>query len=171
MMRAITFLTDATSTVLGYLAGGLLAAIVVIQIAEILARNILGISLPFTWEYAAYFHICAIFLAAAFTLRCGGHVRVTLFQTAAPRAFELLSTLVGLAISAYLSWALVRFALNYGATGRTSGTVNDVPLVYPAGVVAFGACMLTLQLALRLVQVLTRAPVEVELHAPSLSAE
>jgi len=171
MMRTITLLTDAVSAWLGYLAGALLAAIVVIQIAEILARNLLGISLPFTWEVAAYFHICAIFLAAAATLRCGGHVRVTLIQSAAPRAFELLSTTVGLAISAYLSWALLRFALNLGATGRTSGTVNDVPLVYPTGVVAFGACVLTLQLLLRLAHALTRAAVEIEPHAPSLSAE
>jgi len=170
MLRTLTRLADAASATLGYLAGGLLAAIVVIQIAEILARNLLGVSLPFTWEVAAYFHICAIFLAAAFTLRSGGHVRVSLLQSAMPRAFELLSTTVGLAISAYLSLALVRFAVNYGVTGRTSGTVNDVALVYPAGVVAFGACMLTLQLLLRLAQALARLPVETE-QAASLSAE
>jgi len=81
-----------------------------------------------------------------------------------------LSTATGLVISAYLSLALVRFAVNYGVTGRTSGTVNDVALVYPAGVVAFGACMLTLQLLLRLVQALVRLPVETE-QAASLSAE
>jgi len=171
MLRTLTRLADGASATLGYLAGGLLAAIVVIQIAEILARNLFGISLPFTWEYAAYFHICAIFLAAAFTLRSGGHVRVSLLASAAPRVFELLSTIVGLAISAYLSWALVCFAVGFAETGRTSGTVNDVPLVYPAGAVAFGACMLTLQLVLRLAQALTREPVETELHAPSLSAE
>jgi len=171
MLALLTRAADRASLILGGLAGALLAAIVVIQIAEILARNVLGVSLPFTWEYAAYFHICAIFLAAAFTLRSGGHVRVSLIQGIAPRTFEFVATLVGLVISAYLSWALVKFATNYGLTGRTSGTVNDVPLVYPAGVVAFGACVLTLQLALRLAQTLARQPVEAELHPPSLSAE
>jgi len=171
MLRRLTAAADACSTALGYLAGALLAGIVAIQIAEILARNLLGVSLSFTWEVAAYFHVCAIFLAAAFTLRTGGHVRVSLIQSAAPRVFELLATLLGLAISSYLSWALVRFAWNYGVTGRTSGTINDVPLVYPAAVVAFGACMLTLQLLLRLLQALAREPVEAARHPASATAE
>lgn len=171
MLRKISHAIDTFSMLLGYLAGALLLSIAIMQLAEIIARNFLGTSLPFVWEVGAYFHICAIFLAAAFTLRTGGHIRVTLIQQLSPRAFEILSTIVGLAISGYLSLALVRFAMNFAASGRTSGTVNDIPLVYPASAVAFGACLLTLQLVLRLVQTLCRQPVEIDWHQQSVSAE
>lgn len=171
MLRKISHAIDAFSMLLGYLAGGLLLSIAILQIAEIITRNFLGTSLPFVWEIGAYFHICAIFLAASFTLRTGGHIRITLIQQLSPRAFEVLSTLVGLAISGFLSLALVRFAVNYSVSGRTSGTVNDIALVYPAGVVAFGACLLTLQLALRLAQTLYRQPVEIDLAQQTVSAE
>lgn len=164
MWRAISNAVDGVSRILAYLSGAAILAIAVMQVAEIVLRNAAGISLRFVWEYASYLHIAAIFLGAAFTLRTGGHIRVTLARSLNPRAFEVIATLVGLAISSFLTMSLLQMAWSYAATGRTSGTINDVPLVYPASFVAFGAAMLTLQLILRLVHVCIGREPELSWH-------
>lgn len=153
---------DALSRAMAWVAGGMVLLIAVMQMAEIILRNLAGISLSFVWEIAAYMHIAAIFLGLSMTLRTGGHIQVTLMASAFPRLFQIVSTLGGLALSLFLSWALIRLAWSWGATGRTSGTVDNIPLVIPMAAVAFGAAMLSLQLLLRLVHVLlgTRAELD-----------
>ncbi|MCD1635172.1 TRAP transporter small permease [Martelella mediterranea] len=164
MWQAVNSLVDRFSRMLAYLSGAAILLIAVMQMAEIILRNFAGISLPFVWEYASYLHISAIFLGAAFTLRTGGHIRVTLVRGLNPRLFEIVATIIGLAISSYLTKALFGMAWGYGATGRTSGTINDVPLIIPAIFVSAGAAMLTVQLALRLVQAVIGNPLVVPWH-------
>lgn len=151
---------DAVSRATAWIAGGLIMLIACLQMLEIVLRNLAGISLSFVWEYAAYMHIAAIFLGLSMTLRTGGHIQVTLLSALLPRLFQLTSTLGGLALSGFLSYALIRQAWLWGATGRSSGTVDNVPLVIPMTVVAFGAAMLTLQLLLRLFHVLLQTRAE-----------
>lgn len=160
MWQSIYRSVDALSRAMAWVAGITILVIALMQMVEILVRNLAGISLTFVWEYAAYMHIAAIFMGLAFTLRTGGHIQVTLLATVAPRLFHYLSTVLGLAISAYLSVAMIRLCYNWGATWRTSGTVDNLPLVYPMIFVAFGASMLTLQLALRLVHLILGTQVE-----------
>ena len=151
---------DALSFLLGRIAGGAILLIAFLQVIEIFARNFAGVSLTFVWEYAAYMHIAAIFLGLAFTLRTGGHIQVTLLATVIPRFFNYLSTVVGLVISGFLSIGLIRLCWNWGITGRTSGTVDNLPLAIPMTFVAFGSAMLTLQLALRLIHLLMGTRIE-----------
>lgn len=151
MWQSIYRAVDALSRAMAYVAGFVILIIALMQVVEIALRNLVGISLTFVWEYAAYMHIAAIFLGLAFTLRTGGHIQVTLLAGAFPRLFDWLSSTVGLIISGYLSFAMIRLCYNWGSTGRTSGTVDNLPLVYPVIFVAFGASMLTLQLVFRLI--------------------
>lgn len=153
---------DAFSRFLAYFAGYSLLAIAIMQIVEIFVRNALNISLPFVWEFAGYMHIAAIFLAAAYTLRIGGHVQITAFKGLNPKLFDLVSSIIGLAVSLFLTWSFGKLALGYWASGRTSGTVSDVPLAYPFSVVVFGAALLSLQIALRIVHVLMNEKVELD---------
>lgn len=154
MWRIFYRTVDGISLALGWISGALVLFLALMIMAEIGLRNLADISLTFVWEIAAYAHITAIFLGLAFTLRSGGHIQVAILQRPLGRVFELVSTLGGLLISGYLSLALVRLALNWGATGRSSGTVDDIPLVYPMGCVAFGAVLLTVQLLLRLIHLM-----------------
>jgi TRAP-type C4-dicarboxylate transport system permease small subunit len=142
-------------------AGGLgFFAIVFMQLLELVLRNAFGISIPFVWEYAAYLNMAAIFLSAAYTLRTGGHIQVSLLKELGPKLFAYLSTLIGLLISLILSYALIRLANGYAMSGRTSGTVNDLPLIYPAAAMAFGASLLSLQLLFRLVHIVSGSKLE-----------
>lgn len=160
-MKRLLLCVDGVDWVCAHVAGFAILLIAAIQIVEILLRNILNVSLPFVWEYAAYFHIGAIFLAAAFALRTGGHIRVSLFARIMPRSLEVVATVLGLAISAFLSYALVMFAVGFGMSGRTSSTVNEVPLVWPAAVMAFGSVLFTLQLVLRVLRLATSQATEI----------
>jgi len=170
MLNKMTFFIDRFSRLLAYIAGTAILCIALMQLLELLLRNLFNISLPFVWEFASYLHMGAIFLAAAYTLRTGGHIRVTLLQRIHPRAFECMATSVALFISTFMSSAMVKFAWNYALNGRTSGTVNDVPLVYPAAFMAFGAVMLSVQLVLRLVICLHGKDVEIE-HQESIKKD
>lgn len=161
---------DRLSYGMAVIAGFAILVIAFMQMTEILLRNIFDVSLTFVWEYAAYMHIGAIFFGLAFTLRTGGHIQVTLLAKVLPKVFDYLSTLLGLAISGYLSMALVQLCWSWGTTGRSSGTVDDLPLVYPMLFVALGAVMLTVQLALRLIHLLLGTPTELA-WAVSPSAE
>jgi TRAP-type C4-dicarboxylate transport system permease small subunit len=171
MLNSLSRTADAVSRWLAYLSGGAIFLIAALQVLEIASRNLLDRSLSIVWEVGPYLHVAAIFLAAAYTLRTGGHIRVTLAQRLHPRAFELLATLVGTVVSLFLTAALVKFAWNYGVTGRTSGTTNNIALVWPAAAMAFGATMLSLQLVLRLALALRGRPVEVAAPHESLSAD
>lgn len=162
---------DSISRIMAWVSGGLIFLIAFLQTIEIIVRNLLDISLSFVWEYAAYMHIAAVFLGLSMTLRTGGHIQVTLLSSVAPRLFQITSTLGALAISAFLSTALIRLAWTWGSTGRTSGTIDNVPLVIPMTVVAVGATMLTVQLLLRLVHILLGTQAELVWSAGGPSAE
>jgi TRAP-type C4-dicarboxylate transport system permease small subunit len=154
-MKRLLVLSDRFNLVCGYLAGFAILLIAVMQIVEIASRNVLNYSLPFVWEYGAYMHAGAVFMAAAYTLRTGGHVRVAMLLNRAPKVFEIVATSLALLISILLTYSMIRFAIGFGVAGRTSSTINQVPLVWPTSFMALGATLLTLQLSLRLVLVAT----------------
>ena len=157
---------DALSRACGYVAAALVVGIAALILAEIFCRTAFNVSLSFAWEYAAYFFAVAIFLGAAYTLRTGGHVRVMLLsQNLSPRLahwLDVAATLAGTGIAGCLAWALVAFAWRSWATGSTSATIDETPLVYPQAAMAAGAALLTLQLVARALRLLAGAAPEDE---------
>lgn len=153
---------DALSRACGYAAAGLVLGIAALILAEIFCRTVLNVSLSFAWEYSAYALAMAIFLAAPFTLRTGGHVRVLLLsQSLSPRAarrLDAVATAGGTVVAGWLAWSLAAFAWRSWATGSTSATIDETPLAYPQAVMAFGAVLLTAQLLARGVRLLRGEP-------------
>ena len=132
-------------------------------LAEVTLRSLANTSLPYAWEYSSYLNGMAVFCGAAFTLRHAGHVRVQLLagraDTKGGRILELVATTLGLLAAGFVAYGLVMLAVDSGLKGRLSSTINEVPLVYPQGTIAFGAVLLTVQIALRLVRlILGREP-------------
>jgi TRAP-type C4-dicarboxylate transport system permease small subunit len=155
--------SDGFGRVIAALSAVMSAGIAVLILAEVTLRSTFNISLPYAWEYSAYLHGMAVFCGAAFTLRQAGHVRVQLLTASVTtwrgRLLEIVATLLGLLTAAVVAWGLTGLAIDSGLKWRTSATINQVPLVYPQGVIAFGAVLLVLQIALRLVRLLLgRAP-------------
>ncbi len=137
-------------TELGGVAGALSLLGIFISIGgEIVARNVLGVSLHFSWDLAGYLMGACFLFASAAALKGGSHVRVTALLEVVPRGaarvLELFACVVGLAICILFSWALIDMAWLSGLRGSTAATAFRVPLVYPQAALAAGAVLLTLQ--------------------------
>jgi TRAP-type C4-dicarboxylate transport system permease small subunit len=163
-MRRILVLIDDIGRYSAYLAAMLVVGIAVLILAEIFSRNVLNISLSFSFEFSAYFMATAIFLAAAFTMRTGGHVRVSILSSAVPpqvaRLVDVVATIIGTVLAIILAYAMISFAWKAGITGRTSATIDETPLVIPQGIMAFGALMLALQMIARVIRMIMGDEVE-----------
>lgn len=119
-----------------YLASGALAALFIVAICAVVLLQVcanlldtvanfltgepVGIVIPSYAEFAGFFLAAASFLALAYTLRHGDHIRVSLLIThlrgGARRLTELGCLAVALAVSVYFTWFmfdLVRESLEY----------------------------------------------------------
>ena len=140
---------DALTRAANLVAGFALLVIFALISAEIFARNVLGHSLPYSWDFSAYAMGTAFMMGAGDALRRGAHVRVTAVLEAVPRpaarALEWAACLVGIAACGVLAWALIEMAWLSFDRGSTSSTVVRTPLWMPQGLAATGAALLTLQ--------------------------
>src|ERR1041384_6227893 len=89
---------DRLNTAIGRAASWCALAIVLIGFAVVLMRYVLGLGSIWLQESILYFHAALFLLAAAWTLKEGGHVRVDVFYAdASPRTkawIDLLGTLL-----------------------------------------------------------------------------
>jgi TRAP-type C4-dicarboxylate transport system permease small subunit len=113
-------------------------------------RNFTGRSLGFTWEFSGYLFGAIIFLGSAWTLRCGGQVRIRFMLDVLPprwaRLLDILACLCGLLIAAYLFYALCGYTMQAWSRNIVSSTPEKFPLVYPRALLTLGAGMLCLQI-------------------------
>jgi len=146
---------------LGYAAAVLaalcLAAMAVLVVAEIAARDIGGQSLNFTWEVSGYLMGAVFLLGAAHALAEGAHVRTginsLIRHVATRRALEALCFLVGLLVASYVARALGLLAFQSFERGVTSWSSLRAPLWLPQGTLALGAALLALQFAAGLARI------------------
>ena len=154
---------DNLSRVTGALAGAGMGVLFLLMIAEVFYRNVTGRSLGFTWELSGYLFGAIIFLGSAWTLRCGGQIRIRFMLDILPprwsRWLDLLACVCGLLIAGYLFFALCGFTLQAWSRGIVSGTPEKFPLVYPRALLTLGSGVLCLQmLAQTLSLVFSREP-------------
>ncbi|MHC8286965.1 TRAP transporter small permease subunit [Pseudomonas sp. XS1P51] len=141
---------ERLSRVLGGLAGAGMALLFLLMIAEVFYRNLTGRSLGFTWEFSGYLFGAIVFLGSAWTLRCGGQVRIRFMLDMLPprwaRLLDLLACLCGLLIALYLFYSLWGFTWQAYSRDIVSSTPEKVPLVYPRALLTLGSGMLCLQI-------------------------
>jgi len=139
-------------------------SIVAMILCEIAARSLFNYSLSFAWEYSAYAMGAAMFGGAAFTLRTGGHIRVSLLSgrlsARAARGLDILCTVLAGALAGYIAIGLGQLAWRSFIAGSTSPTVSATPLVIPQAAIALGMALLALQFVARLLRLLTGQPPE-----------
>ena len=165
MRRALAFV-DTVALWAAVVSAMLTLSSVAMILSEVVARSLFNYSLSFAWEYSAYAMGVAMFGAAAYTLRTGAHIRVSLLASSVPPRvaywIDVLCTIIGIAIAAYLATALAELAWRSFQAGSTSPTVSATPLVVPQAGIALGITFLTLQLAARLVRLFIGEPPEDE---------
>lgn len=126
---------DRFNAAVGRAASWCALAIVLIGFAVVLMRYVLGIGSIWLQESILYAHAALFLLAAAWTLKEGGHVRVDVFYAnASPRAKAWIDLLGALLLLLPFCVAIVWFSLPY--VGRSwaiferSRETSGLPLVF-----------------------------------------
>jgi TRAP-type mannitol/chloroaromatic compound transport system permease small subunit len=126
---------DRLNTAIGRVAAWLALAIVLLQFALVLARYVLGLGSIWLTEMVVYANAALFLLAAAWTLRAGGHVRVDIFYAhASPRARAIVdligSLLLLLPFALALLWLSAPYAARSWAILERSQEASGLPLVF-----------------------------------------
>jgi TRAP-type C4-dicarboxylate transport system permease small subunit len=125
--------------------------------AQIVARN-LGSTVRDAEEFAAWAMAAAGFFGLPYALHCGSHIRVQVVMRFLPeslhRPMEILATVIGLALAAYLAWYCTSFVIESYRFNELSQGLIAVPLWMPQLPMAIGTALLVLAFGERLVRVL-----------------
>ncbi|KAA5607577.1 TRAP transporter small permease [Roseospira marina] len=158
LTRTLVSRIDALCTAAAVLGAACLAGLFLLILSEVLARNLLGQSLAFSWDFAAYGMGCCFFLSAANTMKNSGHVRVTvLFELLPPgpaRIAEGVACVLGMLVSLALVYALGDMAWLSYVRGSTAASVVKTPLWIPQSLMTLGALVFVLALVAQFLRVL-----------------
>src|ERR1041385_6950489 len=126
---------DRLNGAIGRAASWCALAIVLIGFAVVLMRYVLGVGSIWLQESILYAHAALFLLAAAWTLKEGGHVRVDVFYAGAPPRMKAWVDLIGALFLLFpFALAIVWFALPYversWAILERSRETSGLPLVF-----------------------------------------
>jgi TRAP-type mannitol/chloroaromatic compound transport system permease small subunit len=126
---------DRLNAAIGRTAAWLCLLVVVVQFAVVVLRYVFGIGSIWLTETIIYGHASLFMLAAAWTLREGGHVRVDVFYAdAGPRRRALTDLCGSLFLLLPFMLVLLWFALPYVARSwailETSRETSGLPAVF-----------------------------------------
>jgi TRAP-type mannitol/chloroaromatic compound transport system permease small subunit len=126
---------DSVTTRIGRTVAWLAFAVVLVQFALVLARYVFGLGSIWLSETVVYGHATLFMLAAAWTLRVGGHVRVDVFYAdAAPHARARIdlagALLLLLPFALVLLWLSTPYAARSWAILERSQETSGLPLVF-----------------------------------------
>ncbi|TGG94030.1 TRAP transporter small permease [Natronospirillum operosum] len=141
---------DLLYTGAGFLAGLFVMAIVVLIMAQIIGRWF-GILVPSTEDFSGWFLGASSFLALAYTLRTGGHIRVNILirnLRGKTRYWQEIAVLVlGLALACFMTYWLIHmvwesYVFNERSRGYISVDIWMVQVPVAVGAVIFNIAML-----------------------------
>lgn len=175
MIAAILRLIDRLAIWAAALAAAFLLLMSVLMLAEVVARSAFAQSLVFSWEFSGYLMGAVFLFGAAYTLRSGGHVRVSLLAEHVPAGFarglDYFCTVVGILVTAYILYALCDLTYTSYTREIVSFTPTQTPLIIPQGILALGALLLFLQMVARLVRMFLNEPPDLNYEDHTLDGE
>lgn len=133
---------------------GLVSAQVVLNTIDKIATAItgigIGLTIPSYADFTGFFLAAATFLALAYTLKQGAHIRVTLlFSHASPfvrKIIDLWALGLCMAVSAYMLWWSGLLMLESLEFGDLSSGLVPVPIWIPQCALVLGLLILTIAL-------------------------
>ena len=126
---------DRLTTTIGRAAAWLALVVVLLQFALVVARYLFGLGSIWLTETVIYGHAALFMLAAAWTLKAGGHVRVDVFYAEASERTRARIDLAGallllLPFALVLIWLSVPYAARSWAILEHSHESSGLPVVY-----------------------------------------
>ncbi len=134
-MTAFADRVDRLNAVIGRAVAWLALAVVLLQFVLVVARYLFGLGSIWLTETVIYAHAALFMLAAAWTLRAGGHVRVDIFYSEASARTKALIELIGavlflLPFMIVLAWLSIPYAARSWAILEHSQETSGLPLVF-----------------------------------------
>jgi TRAP-type mannitol/chloroaromatic compound transport system permease small subunit len=115
-MNAVADVIDRLNSSIGRTAAWLALAVVAIQFLVVVLRYLFGLGSIWLQESILYSHAALFLLAAAWTLKKDGHVRVDIFySTASPRTKAIVDLIGALALLIPFAGAILYFSWPYVA--------------------------------------------------------
>jgi TRAP-type mannitol/chloroaromatic compound transport system permease small subunit len=156
---------DRLNAAIGRAAAWLLLAVVLLQFVLVVGRYVFGFGSIWLTETVIYAHAASFMLAAAWTLRVGGHVRVDIFYADVSPRTRAMVDLAGalvllLPFALVLTWLAVPYAARSWAIFERSQESSGLPLLFALKtIIPVFAVMMALQgaaQAIRATQMLAR---------------
>ena len=164
-MDRVLRIVDGACAVGAALAAVSCFVLAVMLIVEVIVTSWFAWSQPWAVEYSTYFLGFTLFLGAGWSLRQGGHIRVSAVYVLLPagvvRVLDLVATVFTLGVVGYAANALVVQAVRTFGIGSVSYYPSATPLWLPQAAIALGFVLFALALAARLLRLLTGRPAEV----------
>lgn len=150
---------DSLYRISGGLAAAFMAAIAVVVLLQVGANAVdalfvlttgqaIGLVVPSYAEFAGFFLAASSFLALAYTLRLGGHIRVSLFLSHLPpraaRALEFWCCIAGAALAGYFAFYTLELTFESYTYNDLSPGIFPIPLWLPQSAMAFGLVVLAI---------------------------
>jgi TRAP-type C4-dicarboxylate transport system permease small subunit len=136
----------------------------VMLIFEVIVTSFFAWSQPWAVEFSGYLLLFVLFSGSGWALKQGAHIRVTALTDMLPatwmRPLDILCSLSALALTAYLSSALVEHAWRSYGFGSLSVFPSRSPLWVPQAALALSVIILSLSLFARIIRQLMKLPVE-----------
>lgn len=134
-MTALADRLDRLASGIGRVAAWLVLVVVLLQFALVVARYLFGLGSIWLSETVIYAHAAVFMLAAAWTLRAEGHVRVDIFYAEVSTRTRALIDLAGailllLPFMLVLLWLSVPYAARSWAILEHSQEASGLPLVF-----------------------------------------
>jgi TRAP-type mannitol/chloroaromatic compound transport system permease small subunit len=165
-MQSVADTIDRFNTAIGRAVAWLALVVVLLQFALVVARYLFGVGSIWATEAVIYAHATLFLLAAAWTLRAGGHVRVDiLYAEASPRTKAMIDLIGAMLLLLPFAFALVWLSWPYAARSwailERSQEASGLPLVFLLkSLIPLFAVLMALQgvaQSIRACAVLTRA--------------
>jgi TRAP-type mannitol/chloroaromatic compound transport system permease small subunit len=134
-MTALANRIDRLTTGVGRAVAWLVLVVVLLEFALVLARYLFALGSIWLTETVIYAHATLFMLAAAWTLKAGGHVRVDIFYAeASPRTRARIDLIGALLLLLPFALVLVWLSVPYAARSWTilerSQESSGLPLVF-----------------------------------------
>ncbi len=145
-----------------YFAAGVVAGLCLVMMALLILAQIVGrwfgVVIPSTEDFSGFLLAAASFLALAYTLRSGGHIRVNLLishlQGVRRRFIEGTILLLALILVGYAAWSVSLLVIESYQFDELSQGYIPVPLWIPQAPMAIGLLILEIALLDELVLLL-----------------
>ena len=172
-MRHILRWIDGLSFVGAVVASGACLGLAIMLIFEVIVTSFFEWSQPWAVEYSGYLLLFVLFSGSGWALKQGAHIRVTALTDMMPnsiqRPLDIICSLAALALTVYLSSALVEHAWRSYGFGSLSVFPSRSPLYIPQAALAVSIIILALSLVARIMRGLMGVEVETPTKIPGLT--